>query len=269
MARRNLWSVVALVTILFAGSAFAENFTVSWSGPYGSGSGTIQASGGVATGISATQNGSSLTLLAPNTYGQNDNSVQPWDYYGLAFTDGTNQYNIYQWSGYFECSSAATNCQYVNEGTFLNSFGLTALSSTDYSVSWSGDYGNGSGTITTSGGIATSISATQNGSPLTLLAPNAYGVNDNSVQPWDSYGVAFTDGSADYNIYYYSGYFECSSAATNCQYVNEGQFLDSFSITPTPEPASSELLAAALLAFAFLGITRLVRIGFLPSSARG
>lgn len=118
------------VLALLPTNAYADQFDVSWSGAFGAGTGTIDATnegGGefLVTSIDATQAGLDLTLLAPNTYGSNDNLLFPGatvklDDFGLAFSDGTNSYDVFApppFPGtYWECSSAQSNCEGLASG---------------------------------------------------------------------------------------------------------------------------------------------------------
>jgi hypothetical protein len=137
-----------------------------------------------------------------------------------------------------------------------------------FNISWSGPFGNGSGTITgddLGGGIfqLTSLDGSQDGVTATLLPQSAYGVNGNFIYPTstpqlDDLGFAFLAGTTEYNIYFddvVSGvYRECSSAATDCTNFGDGLAIDSFSITPpsapVPEPGSLILLGTGLLSLA-------------------
>jgi len=104
--------------------AYADLFNMDWTGTFGTGSAVLTASPTgtdqwLVTAVSGTQNGLALTLLAPGTYGGNDNVIyQPPDFSfvvdrsGLDFSDGTNDYNIFDNDTsvtpavYHECSSA-------------------------------------------------------------------------------------------------------------------------------------------------------------------
>lgn len=136
-----------------------------------------------------------------------------------------------------------------------------------FNISWSGPYGAGSGIIdaTDEGSgqfLVDSIDATQAGLSLTLIPAGVYGANDNAVYPsaaqqLDFYGLAFSDGSFSYNIYFNAfaltpSYFECVSSSTDCQFVGDGLPIDNFQITPAPEPASMLLLASGLVGLVFV-----------------
>ncbi len=141
-----------------------------------------------------------------------------------------------------------------------------------FDLSWTGAFGPGSATLTATdlgGGSfeVTALSGTQNGSSISLIAPGAYGSNDNEIfQPpntnlLDLAGLGFTDGALDYNLFLYTRpgqsdpYTECRSDQTDCQSAPEfdraGLSVDSLTITPetspVPEPMSVALLATAAL----------------------
>lgn len=121
-------SAVALL-VLCSQAVYATTFDFSFSGSGVSGSGSLMAtlvSGNdyVATSITGMQNGMAMTLLAPGTYGDNDNNVfssgPSLDLQGIAFSVNSIDYNIYydaSLSAYFECSSALTNCSAGGDGT--------------------------------------------------------------------------------------------------------------------------------------------------------
>ena len=115
-------------------SAFAQNYLISWSGPFGAGSATVAAThdgGGqfqITSMSNATQGGSAITLVNPGGYGGNDNFIFPsypaalTDNNGFSFTDGVNDYDIFlpiqsitDQTGaipntYYECTSAQSDC---------------------------------------------------------------------------------------------------------------------------------------------------------------
>lgn len=117
-----------LIVLGCAQSVYANQFNFTFSGSGFSGSGTLTGtlvSGDefLVTSITGMQNGMAMTLLAPNTYGGNDNEVfssSPFlDLSGLAFSVGSLDYNIYYdaaMSSYLECTSSATDCQIPGEG---------------------------------------------------------------------------------------------------------------------------------------------------------
>jgi hypothetical protein len=150
----------------------------------------------------------------------------------------------------------------------LVSLGSYSYADDIYNISWNGPYGAGFGTITVANTtipniqLITGFDVTQAGLTLDLLPVGAYGDNDNLVYPaarvWvDQAGIAFSDGTYDYNIYddflsnLQPSYRECISSATACLNANtDGLDLESFSMTPsvpTPEPSSLTLLVSALL----------------------
>lgn len=142
---------------------------------------------------------------------------------------------------------------------------VTAVAGT-YSMTWSGLYGSGSTVITTTpqtppAELLTSITGTQAGQSLTLLPVGAYGVNSNLVYPsfnpqLDLNGIAFTDGTFDYNLYWFAGsYWECISSNTDCNADGDGFTIPSFQISSAvPEPSS-----LALLGTGFAGLLSVVR----------
>jgi hypothetical protein len=135
-------SVLTGAVLVFMGAphcAYADVFDLSWTGAYGPGSATLTATdlGGGAfnvTALSGTQNGSSISLLAPGTYGSNDNDIfQPpntnlLDLAGLSFTDATFSYNLFlftragQSNPYTECRSDQTVCETEDD---FNNLGLS------------------------------------------------------------------------------------------------------------------------------------------------
>jgi hypothetical protein len=135
-----------------------------------------------------------------------------------------------------------------------------------FDLAWTGAYGPGNATLnaTQIAGnfyVVASLSGIQNGSSISLLPPHAYGNNDNEifVPPgiglFDFAGLGFTDGSLDYNLFFYTlpgntnSYTECrSDVATTCELgdVNNGIAVARLNITPAvssaPEPGSVILL---------------------------
>ncbi len=134
--RRSLKLLAALpVVFLFLGCAqnvFANSvtFDFSFTGSGITASGTLTAtlvSGNeyLVTAISGMQNGASMTLLAPGTYGGNDNeifSTKPFvNTAGVGFTlsGGTTDYNIYfdpNTVAYMECNSTGGSCGGLGAG---------------------------------------------------------------------------------------------------------------------------------------------------------
>jgi len=120
-ALSRIFAAVAVLVLLLAGSqsAFANSvsfdFTFSGSGISGSGvltATTVSGNEFLVTSISGMQNGSSMTLLAPGTFAQNNNDMFSSSPFltlgGLAFTSNGAMYNVYfnpATSSYFECSS--------------------------------------------------------------------------------------------------------------------------------------------------------------------
>lgn len=130
-----------------------------------------------------------------------------------------------------------------------------------FDISWSSSaYGSGAADFTAmdqGGGqflLTSVIDGSQAGNPISLLAVNAFGSNDNLVFPSssllvDTAGFSFFDGTNDFNISYIGGtnYVECSSADNpTCYYTGVEQPLDSLTVTPTPEPSSMLLFLAGM-----------------------
>lgn len=125
--------LVLLLTCAQNVYANSVTFDFSFSGTGITSSGSLTAtlvSGNeyLVTSISGMQNGASMTLLAPGTYGANDNvifSSKPFlDSFGLAFvlSSGLTDYNIYfdpLNSTYLECNSAAGPCNAIGTGTVI------------------------------------------------------------------------------------------------------------------------------------------------------
>jgi hypothetical protein len=123
--RNAACAAAVLLFIACAGNAFGDTFTMTWSGAYGAGSAILIASPDgtdtwSVTSLTGNQGGSSVSLFTGN-YGDNDNLIfQPPDFgyvvdrAGLAFTDGVNDYNIFDTNASTppqECSSAVNgNC---------------------------------------------------------------------------------------------------------------------------------------------------------------
>jgi hypothetical protein len=144
----------------------------------------------------------------------------------------------------------------------------------DFTILWSGAYGDGVETVdaTNEGGgeflITSILAGTQDGLALTLISPGTYGDNDNLIFPYsnpllDVPGIGFSDGINDYNIWAASvgGYWECSSALGACANTTSpaARELTSFSIAPaaaTPEPSTCWLLAAGSLLLVAIGMRR-------------
>jgi len=108
-----------LLLVASAGNAFGNTFTLTWTGPDGPGTAVLVATQDstdvyTVTSLTGVQDGLSITLLAVDTYGENDNEIlQPPGYSyivdeaGLAFTDGINDYSIFgEITPAKECSSA-------------------------------------------------------------------------------------------------------------------------------------------------------------------
>jgi hypothetical protein len=133
-----------LVLPLTAKNAYAGSITLeistAWYGPYGTGVMDLMAvkqnTDTEFTIYSAvgTQGGKVISLLAPGSYGGNDNLFDPkgtgLDSAGLAFQAGTTYYKIYfnpVAQNVFECSSALTGCTLSGNGLGLNFSSTTTV----------------------------------------------------------------------------------------------------------------------------------------------
>jgi len=132
---------------LFPRTARADEFAITWTGVFGPGSVTVDATnegGGefLITSLTGTQGGSSVTLLPTNTYGRNTNLIFPsgsplgpcavgvsssaeLDNCGFAFTDGTSLFDIFtpivaDLGTYWECDSSSV----TSPPNCLNTTGL-------------------------------------------------------------------------------------------------------------------------------------------------
>lgn len=142
-----------------------------------------------------------------------------------------------------------------------------------FSISWSGAYGPGTASLTSTfvGGnqwLVTAMTGSQNGSPVTLEPQNGYGNDDNSIYPipytgvqLDVSGLTFEAGGLDYKLFAYTlpgntnTYTECASnVATTCIGSDRNNGLAVSSLAITPEPASIALVGT--LAVAILSLRR-------------
>jgi hypothetical protein len=147
--KQGLPRIAAAALLLCGSAAFADQFDLTWTGAYGPGDAILTATsegGGdwLVTSITGTQNGKTITgLLAPGTYGGNDNEIFPFaspeeDSSGLAFTAGKAEFNLFfddlsgnKFDGdYAECKSTKTSCtssSTLNDARKLGSFSITPV----------------------------------------------------------------------------------------------------------------------------------------------
>jgi len=135
----------------------------------------------------------------------------------------------------------------------------------DFSFSGAGISGTGVLTGTLVSGnefLVTSISGTQNGLSMTLLAPGAFAQNNNDIFSSSPFltlgGLAFMANGANYNVYFNPGtgsYFECSSVpCLNGMGAPITFSLKPVSTTTVPEPGTLMLLGSGVLGLA--GVAR-------------
>ncbi len=137
--RRSFKLLAAMpVVFLFLGCAQSVlansvTFDFSFTGSGITASGTLtatQVSGSefMVTSISGMQNGASMTLLAPGTYGSNDNEIFSTKPFlntagvGFSLSGGTTDYNIYfdpSTVAYMECNSSMGPCSAVGSGVAI------------------------------------------------------------------------------------------------------------------------------------------------------
>jgi len=148
-----------------------------------------------------------------------------------------------------------------------NAFGDT------FTMNWTGPFGSGSAVLTatlesTDQWSVTSLTGTQDGLTISIVAATVYGGNDNLIyRPTDfAYlvdrdGLDFTDGTNKYNIFdnntsvLPADYLECSSAVeSTCTGIqaDDASPLTRFTITPgtgstVPEPTSVGLAGIMVL----------------------
>jgi hypothetical protein len=127
-----------LILLGCAQNVYASTFDFTFSGSGISASGTLTAtlvSGDqfLVTSLSGMQNGMSMTLLAPGTFGMNDNelfSSAPYlDLQGIGFSIGSVDYAIYYSAGldeYFECNNSGSSSCPEGSGTQIQFGSLMA-----------------------------------------------------------------------------------------------------------------------------------------------
>ncbi len=162
---------------------------------------------------------------------------------------------------------------------FLVSGGMRLAHADTFDLTWTGAYGPGSATLTatlysTDEYLVTSLTGTQDGDSISLIAPDAYGINNNGIYQPPTYpdllsvaGLGFVDNVTgdDYNLFLFTlpsmtnTYTECVSTVTSCVNTPQADLglpVTSLSITPvtteTPEPSSVLLLGTLTLGAAAL-----------------
>jgi hypothetical protein len=134
---------------------------------------------------------------------------------------------------------------------------------TTYYFNFDGSGINASGSVTAtlvSGDeyLVDTLTGTQNGEAMTLLAPGGYAGNDNdfftSAPFLDSAGVSFSlPGGTDYNVYFGGTiYYECNSVDDGACETDAGIPLTSGALSLTPEPGTLVLFGTGLLVLAGL-----------------
>ncbi len=138
----------------------------------------------------------------------------------------------------------------------------------DFSFSGTGISASGMFTATLVSGdefLVNSISGTQNGFAMTLVAPGAYAGNNNDIFSSSPFltlgGLAFvlSNGSTAFNIYYNPGtasYFECNQ--TSPCFNGSGTPIN-FSTSEVPEPGTLMLFGSGLIGLA--GVARRKLLG--------
>lgn len=130
---------------------------------------------------------------------------------------------------------------------------------TQFQLTWSGAFGNGSGIFTTTQLLAnefeiTAISGSQSGGSISLLKPGSLNGNNNFLYTTgayvDDFGFAFLSGSTKFDIHFDPvalTYVECSSVA-GC---GAGAPLTTFRVAQLglPEPSSIVTLCSGLIVF--------------------
>jgi hypothetical protein len=145
-------AAAALLLIGSAGNAFGSSlFTMTWTGPDGSGSAILTATADgtdewTVTSLTGTQNSLAISVLTPDVYGDNDNDIyQPPGYSylvdeaGLGFTDGVHDYNIFDYQPslippiYSECTSlheSSCTLGQASSAPYLSSLSITPYTGT-------------------------------------------------------------------------------------------------------------------------------------------
>lgn len=229
--------------------------------------------------VSGYENGVRIDgALAPGAYGLNDNTFRPAgsppvSVSGLGYTAGGQNFNLYNDLGALGspvgmglCGSATSgSCVSVTQGARVNSFVFGEIHRFAFEFGGAGFAVHGVFSAIATGLPGAfqvlDIMGDQNGTVIDdLLAVGSYGFNDNRLwttgpAPASVFGIAFTAGGRNFNLYYDMGALGspvnlgfCDSAFSgNCASVTQGLAVTSFSMRELPEPGTAWLAILPLL----------------------